>query len=240
MAPILDFTYTDPSVGLLVRPTRTGPESELTADFIEKTIPMLKEHKQHYALFCEPQLETGFPDIVIVSYNPSVFEQWENGRNNLTTMDIKILHHLYFLGGADAERIEKQLGVNNKALVNSLERLLAASLIRWYAKQWMPRSLKTRYAVKSISAIEAKIKNWASAFQQAELNRWFASESYILSPVSQPQKKILRKSERLEIGIYSMSAGSHIKKLKASKPGQLPSSYASWLFNEWIGRRLHS
>lgn len=240
MAPILDFTCADRSIGLLVRPTRTGPESELTAEFIERTIPTLRDRKRHYALFCEPQLETGFPDIVIVSYNPHVFDEWQNGRNGLTTLDLKILHHLHFVGGADAERIEKQLGVDSRNLVRSLERLLGASLIRWYAKQWMPRSLKTRYAIRSIAAIEAKIKNWASAFQQAGLNRWFASESYVLSPVLHPQRQVLKKSERLGIGIYSMPTNSHVKKLKTSKRGQLPSSYASWLFNEWIGRRLNS
>jgi len=240
MTPILNFTCADRSIGLLVRPTRSGPESELTSEFIEKTMLILRDRKRHYALFCEPQLESGFPDIVIVSYNPYVLDEWQNGRNGLTTLDLKILHHLHFVGGADAERIERQLGVDSRSLVRSLERLLGASLIRWYAKQWMPRSLKTRYAVRSIAAIESKIKNWVSAFQQAELNRWFASESYVLSPVLHPQRKVLKKSESLGVGIYSMPAGSHVKKLKTSKCGKLPSSYASWLFNEWIGRRLHS
>ena len=65
MAPILNFTCADRSIGLLVRPTQAGPESKLTSEFIERTMPILRERKRHYALFCEPQLESGFPDIVI-------------------------------------------------------------------------------------------------------------------------------------------------------------------------------
>ncbi|MDI6815813.1 MAG: MarR family winged helix-turn-helix transcriptional regulator [Actinomycetota bacterium] len=240
MVPVLNFTCADRSINLFVRSTRTGPESELTAEFVDKTLPTLKNRKRHYALFAEPQLDTGFPDIVIVAYNPRVLDQWTNERKNLTLVDLKILHHLYFVGGADSESIEKILGVDSKSLVRSLERLLGSSLIRWHGKKWTPRTLKSRYAVRSIVAIEAKMKNWASAFQQAEMNRWFASESYVLLPMSSPQKQILEKSRDKGVGIYSMPSGSNIKKLCPSKYGQLPSSYASWLFNEWIGRRLHT
>jgi hypothetical protein len=240
MAPVLDFTCADRSINLLVRSTRTGPESELAAEFVDKTLPTLKNRKRHYALFAEPQLDTGFPDIVIVSYNPHVLDQWVYERKNLTLMDLKILHHLHFVGGADSECIEKKLGVDSKSLVRSLERLLGSSLIRWHGKKWTPRSLKSRYAVTSIVAIEAKMKNWAVAFQQAEMNRWFASESYVLLPVSSPQRQILNKSMDIGVGIYSMASGSNVIKICPSKRGQLPSSYASWLFNEWIGRRLHA
>lgn len=240
MAPIIEFTASDRSIGLLTRSTREGPESQLTSEFIENRIPILREHKRHYAIFCEPMLETGFPDIVIVSYNPKAFDNWQGERSKLTVLDIKILHHLHFRGGANAHTIEKELGVNSNDLIRSLERLLESKLIRWYSKQWMPRSLKTRFAVRSIVAIEAKIKNWRTAFKQAELNRWFASESYVLLPVSNPQEKILVESEKLGIGIYSMPNNSYTRKIIASKQGQLPSSYASWLFNEWIGRRLYN
>jgi len=240
MAPIMNFTCADRDIGLLVRSIQSGPENELITAFIEQMTPVLKSRKRHYAIFQEPLLETGFPDIVIVSYSPHVYDNWKADRNNLTTLDLKILYHLHFIGGAVAEKIEKQLGVDSKNLVRSLERLLGASLIRWYAKQWMPRSLKTRYAVGKIAAIEAKIKNWASAFKQAELNSWFASETYVLSPVAKPQEQVLTKSERLGIGIYSMPTEYNIKKITKSRRGILPSSYASWLFNEWIGRRLNS
>jgi len=49
MTPILNFTCTDRSIGLLVRPTRSGPESELTSEFIERTMPILRDRKRHFS-----------------------------------------------------------------------------------------------------------------------------------------------------------------------------------------------
>jgi hypothetical protein len=142
-------------------------------------------------------------------------------------------------GGADADQIERQLGMDSRTLVRSLERLLAAGLVRWSAKHWVPRSLRTAFAIGSIQAVEAKIKNWADAFQQAEMNRWFASESYVLSPVPQPSGKVVKTSETLGIGIYTMPADSAPRRLTRARRTPLPACYASWLFNEWIGRRIN-
>ena len=240
MTPVLEFTMSDSSIGLTVRPTRSGPENNLTQEFMHKYIEVLKDRKRHNALFYEPLLPTGFPDIVVATYNPKVFEEWNEDRKQLFVIDFKILYHLHFVHGSKAEHIESQLGINSKTLVRSLERLLAAGLVRWYAKQWMPRSLKARYAISSIVAIEAKMKNWQDAFKQASMNQWFASESYVLLPIEKPNKQIIKKSEKLGLGIYSMPTGKKPRTICRPNRGLLPSSYASWFFNEWIGRRINS
>lgn len=239
MTPALDFTKTDKSIGLIARRAKRGPENELISTFIESELPRLKGLKSHYALFCEPQLDTGFPDIVIASFNPRIYENWNKERLGLNVADIKILQHLYVVKGAISECIESKLGISSKNLVRSLEKLLEAGLIRWYGKQWVPRSLKHSYGIQKIVAIEAKISNWSEAFRQAEHNTWFASESYVLSPVESPQTRVLKRSEDIGIGIYSMPNGKRAKRIRESVTSGLPSSYASWLFNEWIGRRLN-
>jgi predicted transcriptional regulator len=199
----------------------------------------LRGKQRSYALFLEPQLDTGFPDIVLVGFNPRVFEKWVPGRNKITIVDIKVLHHLHFTGGADAAHIETQLGLDSRSLVQSIERLLSASLIRWSAKRWVPNRLRKTYAINAIQAIEVKMKNWADAFQQAEMNCWFASESYVLSPVLNPTERIVKASKSLGVGIYIMPMGSQPKRLIHARKTHLPGCYASWLFNEWIGRRLN-
>ncbi len=238
MAPIIEFTVSDPSIGIVVRPTRMGPEADLTSRFVAAETASLGEKRRSYALFLEPQLDTGFPDIVLVGFNPRVFERWQRDRNKITTVDIKILHHLHLTGGADAACIETQLGIDSRTLVRSIERLLSAGLIRWSARQWVPRSLRNTYAISSIQAVEAKMKNWGNAFQQAQMNRWFASESYILSPVPNPTEKIIEASRSLGVGIYTMPVGLAPKRLTRAKRTGLPACYGSWLFNEWIGRHL--
>lgn len=240
MAPVMEFAKSDKAIGLIVKPARIGPEIRLSNLFMEKTVAQLTKRKAHYAIFNEPQLETGFPDIVIVSFSPHTFDKWKGGRAKLNVMDIKILHHLYLLGGASSENIETMLGLDSKNLTRSLERLLSANIVSWKRKVWKPMQLRSVFGIRNIMAIEAKIKNWGEAFGQAEMNWWFASESYVLSPVMQPQKQVLEKADRLEVGLYSVASKGTIVRIRSSKRGCLPSSYASWLFNEWVGRRLHS
>lgn len=238
MAPVMEFSVSDPSIGLIVRPPRSGPEANLTSRFISSEAEMLCKKQRSYAVFMEPQLDTGFPDIVVATFNPRVFEGWIRDRSRVAPVDLKVLHHLHFIKGADSEEIEGQLGMDSKTLVRSLERLLSAGLVRWSSKQWMPRSLKTSYAITNIQAIEVKINNWGNALDQAELNRWFASESYVLSPICNPSDKVVKVSQARGVGIYTMPLGRAPKRLTRAIRSELPVCYASWLFNEWIGRRL--
>ncbi|WP_321367289.1 hypothetical protein [uncultured Desulfuromusa sp.] len=239
MTPALDFKSSDSSIGLITRQPRSGPENDLIDCFIERELPRLRGLKGHYALFCEPQLDTGFPDIVIASYNPRIYEDWRGDRSKLTLSTIKLLQYLHYMNGADSECIERQIGITSKSLVRSLEQLLDAGLVRWRGKRWVPKGLRSSYGISKIVAIEAKMNNWKEVFRQAEHNKWFASESYVLSPVENPQAHILKRSVDMGIGIYSMPNGKRAKKIRNCTKGELPLSYASWLFNEWVGRRLN-
>ncbi|MCL6592100.1 MAG: hypothetical protein K6U80_19405 [Firmicutes bacterium] len=81
------------------------------------------------------------------------------------------------------------------------------------------------------------MSNWTEVFNQARLNQWFASESYVLSQVLRPKEKNLICSEMLGVGIYVLSRKG-INKVRPSSVNPMPSCYASLLFNEWIGKRL--
>jgi len=240
MAPIIEFSKSDKTIGLVVKPARIGPEIRLSNLFLEKMTAQLAKRKTNFAIFNEPQLETGFPDIVVVSFSPGTFKKWKNERMNLSVMDIKLLHHLYFVGGDRSDNIETMLGLDSKSLIRSLERLLSADLVNWKRKIWKPLDFRSVFGLTNITAIETKIKNWSEAFRQAEMNWWFASESYVLSPITRPQKQILDRANCLDVGLYSMTREGSIARLRQSKRESLPLSYASWLFNEWVGRRLHS
>jgi len=191
------------------------------------------------AIFFEPQLETGFPDLVLVEYRPYVMDKWSKARCLLTKTDLKVIQHLYNVGELCSEDIERQLGLSSKQLLLSIERLLDAHMLKREHHKWMPYSLKNTYAINNIVAIEAKINNWQEGLRQAEHNKWFASESYVLSPVQSPSEVILIKSRNNGIGIYSLR-GNMIKKILPSARFNVPSCYGSWLLNEWIGQHIHS
>ena len=239
MPPVLDLTQENKAIGLRIRPTMDGPETDLVNMFIARYLLKLSNLKRSYALFAEPLLDTGFPDIVIVGFNPSIFRRWNRTRDDLTIPDFKVVQYLYATGEADEETVKNMLGFSRNKISQSLDRLLEAGLIRLSKTKILPYRLSTVFGVRSIVSIEAKMKNWDSAFKQAEINKWFASESYVLSPINRPQRKILIRSKSLGIGIYSMPNGGPANKLIPSRRGTLPTSYASWLFNEWVGRNLN-
>lgn len=238
MAPLLEFAATNPKIGLFTRKQKEGPEAELINGFVSEYKNILREKSSAHAIFMEPQLDTGFPDLVVVSYDMRAFERWKRFRATLDITDLKILHHLYFVRGSDGANLSVKLGLDWKTVLGSIEKLMECDLIKWSARQWCPYGLDHAYAIKSIVAIEAKISNWKSAFQQAVMNRWFASESYVLSPVGKPTGPIVEKSVRLGVGIYSKPQTGRIATVQRAERGKSPACYASWLFNEWIGRKL--
>ncbi len=239
MPHLLEFKQSDPEIGICVRAPIEGPESTLLNAFVQQYAGRLSTLKRHYALFYEPLLPTGYPDLVVVSYNPAKYSSWTETRNELSVLDLKVLHHLYFVGGSTSSSIERQLGLESRLLLRILERLMDVSLVRRSRQKWLPKPMSDSYGISCIKTIEAKISDWRGVLGQAHLNRWFSSESCVLSPVSKPSKQIINRAREQGIGIYSMPSGTQAKMIqKPERLNGLPVSYASWLFNEWIGRQL--
>jgi len=227
----------NPKIGLYTRRTKQGPELNLVNSFIEHTKNTYKSQNKKLAIFTEPLLDTGFPDVVVAEYDPRSFERWTEPRFNLLPGDLKVLHYLYAKRSASSKTIELQLGIDSRALLRTLERLLDAGLVSRHSKRWKPLNIKEAFAIKKLVAVEAKMQNWNIAFRQAQSNKWFASESYILSPVTRPSSKTLARSEQLGIGILSYN-NSIVQEVVKSARIPLPACYASWLFNEWIGHHI--
>lgn len=238
MNTVLEFSHNDPSIGLTVRTSLNGPETELTQQFISQFKNKISSMKRHYALFHEPLLPTGFPDIVAVSYNPKLFQDWSYNRSILKKSDFKILHHLHYISGENSIVIQKQLGITADILIQSLERLLDANLIRRSKNKWLPKSIRSTYGVTKIQAIEAKMKDWNGVLRQANMNQWFASESCILVPIKAPSASVMNRAKANGIGVITLPTGEKLKTIQKPVKGSLPSSYASWMFNEWIGKKL--
>ena len=241
MSYFLRFDKTDSDIGLCARSIVAGPESDMVNEFVEQYAASLAQTRKHYAsaLFFEPLLPTGYPDLVVVDYDPSAYTRWEPRRGSLQILDLKILHHLHFSRGSTSEAAMRQLGLGSRQLLKSLELLMDSGLVERKKQRWVPARARTTYGIKAIKAIEAKISDWGSVFGQAGLNRLFASESFVLSPVAQPSPSIVERADAEGIGIISLPSGRRAQTIhKPRRSPGMPVSYASWLFNEWIGRRL--
>ncbi len=219
--------------------SKDGPELDLVKSFMTSSGKIFHKANLQARLFEEPYIDMTIPDIVIAFWDDDIFDYWVEERNFLEKRDIKILHHMYRKGDfLDIDRLKNELGYSVSEIEKSLERLIKADLLTESDQEFRAKEIKRLFFVKAIISIEAKIKNWKKAFEQAWLNESFASESYVLLPRNRINANIITYANNLDIGIIGHEKeGANI--IKKPNKKSIPSSYLSWLINENIGRELH-
>lgn len=219
------------SGGLNLREPRQGPEYDLVREYVVSYLPC-PSRGQTLTVFIEPEIESGFPDIVAVYTQVATMRRWTSARASLTKVDVRIAHFLATMGASDIDRLKRFFPANPK---RSLERLLAAGVVRNTSGTWRLKALEDVFAVKRLVAIEAKIVDWQDGLQQAFQNVWFASESYLLLPRLPQAPLLLEKARRFGVGLRVLGQPLDSSEL-CPRQAQIPRSYASWLFNEWVWR----
>lgn len=235
MSNILLINNTHNDIGLKSRITRIGPELDMVHEFIDTTSQNFKSKKNKLAIFIEPMVDTAYPDIVFAEYNPKVLDNWNDSRKNIKVTDMKIFENIRNMRGGNVSTIFKHTHFSYKEIIEAIERLYDAELIGRQKGKWVSKSLKEIYSIQRLKSVEAKIGQLSTVLKQADANRWFASESYALSPTKRPQKATIERFKHYGIGLCTLNDGKIIEFNKAEKQ-KLPTSYMSWMFNEWIGR----
>ncbi len=215
----------------------SGDEDDLVFNFLSIYKEDLNSNYNSVTILTEPFTGSGFPDIVVVIWDEEKMQNWNPERNNLFNIDLKILHHMTINNiPYTHEVLKEQLGYSIKQINKSIEMLTNAKLIKHCKnKTFKVCSEKETFFVKSIIAIEAKIKDWKNAFRQAETNFWFASESYVLLPDHAVSNNVIEKATESSVGLLSFDGYNYYELSKSDKI-KMPVSYCSWIFNENIGR----
>ncbi len=215
--------------GVVFRRTLAGPELELVDCFIP-AMPLVRAPDSRVTVLREPGLESGFPDLVIVVWRDSRTATWDESRLALVANDLRLMHYVFQRRRAAQSELEDHFG--SRFARSSTERLHGAGLLRPAGRAWFPCALERAFAATKIIAVEAKIGKWTDVLNQARLNTWFASKSYVLVPrVSQDQ---VRAAQRFGIGVLSPEQDG-IREWGAST-APLPRSYASWVVNDLAWR----
>src|SRR5688500_7744695 len=94
---VLDFHVAPHHSGLSFRRSRSGPEQELVDWFLEQDA-VKPGRGERLTIFREPKLASGFPDLVAVVWKESVTGRWTSARRDLTTRDLRVMHHLAVIG----------------------------------------------------------------------------------------------------------------------------------------------
>jgi len=211
--------------GLLFRRTPCGPEQALVNWFLQQDL--VRVPRGHRAtVFREPRLPSGFPDLVIVIWREAVALHWKPSRASLTATDLRLVHFLTRSG----PQTEDVLKAMFSAWREALDRLAEAAMIRKIRRSWRVQSLDTVFAATEIIAVEAKMREWRSALEQAHLNTWFASQSAILVPRIPRGSTLLHDAD--DLGVTVVAQENPTCALAATDELN-PRSYVSWLFNEW-------
>lgn len=224
---VIDEEMTHSSLSATFRRRRPGPESELVDWFLD-TWPVKAPRGCRITVFREPRLESGFPDLVLVIWNVKAARRWNPLRASLTRQHIRLMQFILKAGSVSHQSLTDMF---SKKISKYLSRLEEAEMVRKTGETWAALNLSESFAARNIVAIEAKMSEWTVALDQASLNTWFASTSFVLVPRMPKRSGFLQSAVSRGVGIW---AQADTRKPKAiPNTGTLPVSYASWQFNEW-------
>lgn len=218
-------------LGVRSRRARRGPETDLVDRFL-CDLRMPAANGVRITVFREPSLLSGYPDIVAVKWHEATTNQWHAARSSLRADDVRLLHFIATRGPVDETELRQHCFQRVRW---ALDQLMELRLVVNKSGKWRSAPLREAFAVRSIIAFEAKISDWATAVEQAALNLWFASESYVLAPSGGPRPSLIEAARAKGVGVWVEGSSRPALPAIRHEAGQ-PVSYASWLFNEWAWR----
>ena len=229
------------SLGINSRPITDGEEFSMVKEFVNfKKTSFKPTDTKNLAIFIETKINDAYPDVIFAEYNPCRYENWNIARNTLSTDDLKILHFIYSKRKVTSQRMVKELSIQYKTLLLSLEALMDAELIIRKNSHWFVYNREEIFGIRCIEAVEAKISKWNVVMQQAIINKTFASESSVLlKRKSEPDSESVKRMNSFGIGIYLYNS-EQFSCFAPANHNQFPSNYNSIYLNECIGRIINN
>ncbi len=220
------------------RVIREGAEASFVDSFLKKN-DLFQDDSLEYVVLQETITDGGIPDILVVSWEKNKNIKWSKERSNLSKQDLKILHYISAKKsrGISLKRLISNLGFSSKTVESTIDRLTKSKLVEIKDERVSISLLEDAFFIQDIVAIEAKMKNWKKAIEQAQLNLNFSSQSYVLVP-ERKKSTLSRFKSETATGLITYD-GNKAKVVKRSKNNKLPSSYYSWLINEHVGKFIN-
>jgi hypothetical protein len=226
-----------PPLARLVQQARTpvdGPEKTLLYKAIGNGL--LRQRQLDRRVYIEPRMPTGYPDIVI-AYSSTRNTCCNPTRKMLKVSHLRVAQQIYHCQGVHFENLCEVLAIPRKHLKSIVSDLMHAGLIWRRGNYLATRSIKDIFPVREIVAVECKVSDWRGALRQAQSNVWFASESYILIPENSTLPSVKEACELSGIGLLVFT-GEEVINMQSAKKHPIPSSYGSWIVNEWVVTRV--
>lgn len=237
MGNVIIINQSIPQINYIARTCTQGEEFNMVNSYIESLVRKYSRFKnKHAAIFIEPQIDTGYPDVVVVEYYASILPEPNEVRKKITATDLKILYYIHCKKYLTLQELSQKLAYTPEEVRRSVHRLANANLIYLSKNSTSVRSksLSKYCPIKRIIAIEAKLDKWNEAIVQAEHNIWFATDSYVLLNKEKCSSTILDRCKDKGIGVILVNG--NIRTALKCATRHFPVSYASLQFNEWLCR----
>ena len=210
------------------RTTRPGPENRLLQAALRRGLPIGLDEA---LILREPELPTGVPDLIAIEPRLRLNLVWTK-RRQFQKEHFQILHFINESGSVTADNITRLLNQSFKKTYLVLHDLIEAGLVAQRGHCFVAQTASKVFVAKRIVAVEAKVRAWRQALEQAVANLWFASHSYILVPALNCLRSVCEEAKKFGIGVLVFD-GKHTRTVLRSRKQQIPASYGSWLINEW-------
>lgn len=199
---------------------------------------LLLNEKLESKIFEEINLGYGIPDVVVVQYNNKLKKE---RKNFLNYFDISILDLIEKKDQISIDDIIFLTRSTKNKINQSLSILQNEKLIIYREGKYFSHK-KYVDALQDSIAIEAKLKNWKRALQQAYRYKWFAKKSYVILPSEniKPALKRLDLFKKFGVGLASINEDMGLEVHYKSKNEPPYSDKMCKLLNEYLINDLNS
>ncbi len=200
-------------------------------------VSFLRDKKLKCKIFEELNLGYGIPDVVMVQYKTIR----KNRKEFLDYFDISILDLINKKEQASIDDIVFLTRSTRNKINQTLSILQNEKLIIYRNGKYFSHR-KYVDALQDSVAIEAKLKNWQRALQQAYRYKWFAKKAYVILPSENigPALKRLDLFQKLGVGLASIDSKLGLEVHFQSKEEKPYSERMYKLLNERFLNQLSS
>lgn len=154
-----------------------GPEMAIEDAVVQRLSEVFGEQDWPLWLGGSVPLGSGFPDIVSAWYDPQVISLAD-----FATEDGHILAYLRSVRRAKSRTVAEKLRYSNELVEEKIEALERFAIVDRHRPDSYSISAVWREILPEVITVEAKVRDWRAALQQAIRNGIFAHRSFVALP----------------------------------------------------------
>ncbi len=187
----------------------------------------------------------GFPDLLRIEYDKKVVMRRRRNPNlrNLKHFDTDCAYMMAYLSEKrwiKLSTLKSKATLYNGSINVIIEKLRERGLVVKRGDKIKSKPRREIFAIKSIVAIEAKLRQWKRAVLQAQRHLWFTNNSNILIPTNccTQVNTIIDSCKKYHVGLIALSEDRKILTIVKRGKRKPYNTHLAWLLNEFLIQRV--